>query len=74
MIPKLGTPLREGQLNNIKSIIDDAILSTEYEVGRKQAREEAWMHIGQSAKLTVDYLLNKRAQLNLDKKANIDEE
>lgn len=63
MFPKLGTALKEEQFDNLKDIIDDVIASEAYASGREKAREEAWMHIGHSAELTVDYLVRKSEEL-----------
>ena len=59
--PKLGAPLREEDFGRLKEIIDAAITSDEYAAARTKAKEEAWMHIGESAKRTVDYLVKKSA-------------
>ncbi len=59
IIPQLGNPLKEEQFGDLKKIIDETIESSYFEEGRNKAREEAWQNIGQSAKLTVDFLLEK---------------
>jgi hypothetical protein len=64
MFPKLGTALKEEQFDDLKSIIDSMISSETFASGREIAREEAWMNIGHSAELTVDYLVRKSAQLH----------
>ena len=63
MFPKLGTALKEEQFDDLKSIIDSMISSESFASGREQAREEAWMHIGHSAELAVDYLIRKSEEL-----------
>lgn len=63
MFPKLGTALKEEQFDDLKSIIDSMISSESFASGREKAREEAWMHIGHSAELTVDYLVRKSEEL-----------
>ena len=63
MFPRLGMPLNEDNISDLRSIIDTAIDNREYETARQQARKEAWMHIGHSTELTVDYLINKRSQM-----------
>ena len=60
MFPKLGVALVEDQIPGIRSLIDDALTNNEYAEGRQKARREAWLHIGHSAELTVDYLVEKR--------------
>ncbi len=65
MFPKLGTALKEEQFDDLKSVIDSMISSGSFASGRKKAREEAWMNIGHSAELTVDYLIRKSEQLHI---------
>lgn len=55
--PKLGAPLKEEQFEDIRSIIDEMIGSDTFAAGRKQVRDEAWMHIGESAKRVVDFMV-----------------
>ena len=64
VLPKIGIPLRESDFDNMKEIIDKAIVDESLYAAREQARSEAWAHIGESAKLTVDYLIAKREELN----------
>ena len=45
-------------------IIDNVISGDEYADARRKAKEEAWMHIGESAKRTVDYLIAKHDELD----------
>ena len=61
--PRLGAPLKEADLGKLKEIIDSVILSDEYTEARRKAKEDAWMHIGESAKRTVDYLIKKHDEL-----------
>lgn len=64
MFPKLGKALKEEQFDDLKSIIDSMISSEVFASGRETARDEAWMNIGHSAELTVDYLVRKSTQLH----------
>ena len=64
VLPKIGIPLRESDFDNLKEIIDKAIVDESLYAAREHARSEAWAHIGESAKLTVDYLIAKREELN----------
>ena len=61
--PKLGARLKEEDFDKLKDIIDAAISSDEYAAARTKAKEEAWMHIGESAKRTVDFLTAKAEEL-----------
>ena len=62
--PKLGAPLKENDFGKLKEIIDAVISSDEYADTRRKAKEEAWMHIGESARRTVDYLIAKHDELD----------
>ncbi len=61
--PKLGAPLKEEDFDKLKDIIDAAISSDVYAAARAKAKEEAWMHIGESAKRVVDFLISKSEEL-----------
>lgn len=64
--PRLGAPLKEEQLDDLKTVIDDVIQSDKYSAGRKKAKEEAWMHIGESAGRIVDFLTSKAETIRND--------
>lgn len=59
VLPKLGVKLDEKQFDDMKKIIDNLSESDEFKLGREEVKNTAWQCIGQSAKLTVDYLENK---------------
>ena len=63
VLPKIGSQLTQENLQNVKELIDTCLTDTKYQEGRDLARSQAWAHIGESACLTVDYLMNKRSQL-----------
>lgn len=63
VLPKIGSQLTQENLQNVKELIDTCLTDTKYQEGRDLARSQAWAHIGESARLTVDYLMNKRSQL-----------
>lgn len=62
-IPKLGKQLEAGK---VKEIIDECLTNNEYAENRAKARAEAWANIGESAKLTADYLIKKHEELSND--------
>lgn len=62
-LPKIGRCLRREDLDIIKDVIDDCLYNADFQRGRDAARAETWEHIGTSAVRTVDYLLEKRAQI-----------
>ena len=63
-LPKLGRELKAEDLPKLKEIIDGCLTSEAFAENRETARKETWAHIGESAKLTVDYLLKKQEELH----------
>ena len=59
VLPSIGLPLKEEDFPNLKQIIQEAVVDTKLGEGREQARREAWAHIGESARLTADYMIEK---------------
>ncbi len=67
VLPKLGIPLREEEFPEIKDVIGRTLSDPALAAGRAAAREEAWAHIGESAKRTVDYMIRTREELTKEK-------
>lgn len=67
VLPKLGVQLSEDQFDNMKEIIDKLLMEDKYKKGRDEVKAQAWQCAGESAKLTVDYLIKKREELLNDK-------
>ena len=65
VLPKLGIELKETDFPKIKSVIDNLIEDENLRKSREEIIRESWQHIGESAKLTVDYLLEKNNQINI---------
>ncbi|MCR5296163.1 MAG: CDP-glycerol glycerophosphotransferase family protein [Clostridiales bacterium] len=61
VLKDIGIQLTEENADRIGELIDICLNSPELKAGIRKAREEAWAHIGESASLTVDYLLEKAA-------------
>ena len=59
VLPSIGLPLKEEDFPNMKEIIQNAVKDEGLSRGRDQARAESWANIGQSAVLTVDYMMKK---------------
>ena len=59
VLKKIGIELKEEQFESIKEIIQKASDSKELASARNRAKDEAWMNRGQSAKLTVDFMIEK---------------
>ena len=62
-LPTVGVPLNRENLGRIKEVIDAAIRSEDLQAGRDAAREMAWQHRGESARLTADYLIKTRDRI-----------
>lgn len=62
-LPKLGIKLEEKDFNNIKTVLEDAMNSTELAKGREKVRKMCLSHEGESSRLVVDYLTQKEAEL-----------
>ena len=67
VLPSIGLPLQEAQFPDLKRVIEEAVQDGHLAGGRDAAREEAWAHIGESARLTVDYLTARREELTAGK-------
>ena len=63
VLEKIGIPLKKDQFADMKSVIERALKDTTLQQGRDEARDEAWMHRGESARLIADYLINKQKEL-----------
>ena len=65
ILPHMGKVLKESDFPNLKSILQDCILSSEFAEGRKRAKEDAWQQIGNCASLTVDFLVEKQKAVSV---------
>lgn len=64
ILPTIGTLLTEESLSDLKTIIDNNMVSEEMKEGRLKAKKEAWGNIGGSARSTVEYMIRKYDELN----------
>ena len=62
-IEKIGIELKEEQFANIKAVIQNASDSPILAAARQKAKAEAWMHIGEAGKNTVDFMIKKEGEL-----------
>ena len=58
-LPMIGEQINHDNINDIKTIIDKVLNDPYYKEGRDKARSETWVHIGEGAVRTVDYVTNK---------------
>ena len=63
-LPRLGKQLTEQNMTDLKALIDACIDDPQYAEGRKSVKAETWEHAGEGAVRTVDYLINKQAELD----------
>ncbi len=74
VLPKLGPSLNEEQFGDLKKTIDELTESDDYRQSRNEVKAVAWNCIGEAAKLTVDYLVKKNAELSVSTGENNNEE
>ena len=63
VLPKIGQELTEDNMDKLKELIDSCLEDARYEKGRNTAKDETWMHRGEGAERTVEYLLSKYEKL-----------
>ncbi|MGI5977183.1 MAG: CDP-glycerol glycerophosphotransferase family protein [Candidatus Limivicinus sp.] len=63
ILPTIGHELKPEDLDSLKEIIDGCLGEQKYRNGIDAARKECWNNIGESAKLTADYMIEKRNEL-----------
>ncbi len=63
VLPKIGMPLREEDLNDMKVRIDQCLEDQHFAEARRQARDEAWQCRGHGAENVAEYLIKKQQQL-----------
>ncbi|MBE6719841.1 MAG: CDP-glycerol--glycerophosphate glycerophosphotransferase [Ruminococcaceae bacterium] len=66
VLPKIGEELNDGNLDNIKTIIDNCLTDEKYADGRDEARKETWNYMGCGAVRTVDYVMKKYDEITTE--------
>ena len=59
ILPSLGLELNEDNIGDIKRLIDKCIDDPSFAAGRDKARVETWVHMGEGAKRSVDFIIEK---------------
>lgn len=62
-LPRLGCQLTPENMESLKELIDTCLTDPRFAEGRRQVKAETWEHPDEGARRTVDYLLEKYAQL-----------
>lgn len=66
-LPRIGQELTEGNMENLKELIDACLTETRFAEGRRAVKAETWAHFGEGAVRTADYLINKYEELTAPK-------
>ena len=67
-LPRLGMQLTAENINNLKQAIDDCLNDPRFAQGRQEVKAETWVHFGEGAVRTADYLEKKYQELNSKEK------
>ncbi len=67
VLKELGAPLQKEDFPRMRELIDDLLQQKQGKEAREKVRSEAWQCIGESAKLTVDYMIHKYEELLSEK-------
>ena len=68
ILPKIGLKLGDDNINDIKEIIDQCMDNPDFAQGRKEAREETWVHMGEGTKRSVDFVIKKYDEVIANKR------
>lgn len=63
-LPRIGMELKGDKLGELKEMIDTCITDPRFAAGRDEVRKETWENYGNATKATVDYLMEKYAELS----------
>lgn len=59
ILPSLGLELNDENASHVKDLIDKCIEDSSFAEGRDKARAETWVHIGEGAERSADFILKK---------------
>ena len=65
-----GIAFEESQFGDLRQVILDVMGDEEVAARRQRVRQESWLHQGECARRTVDYLVSKRIQLLDEQRAD----
>lgn len=70
ILPDLGIELNENNAGNIKELIDRCIEDPSFTEGRKKARSDIWVNIGEGAKRSSDFIMKEYKKVISQKTAD----
>ena len=65
-LPKLGEKLTDDNIDKVDDLIERCLNEKRFSQGRKEARNETWAYVGESAVRTADYLIRKHNCLMIE--------
>ncbi len=68
ILPSIGLELNDRNIGDIKQLIDRCIEDPSFGKGREKARSETWVHMGEGAKRSVDFIMEKYNAVNAGKR------
>ncbi len=71
ILDSLGMRLTEDNIGSIKSLIDDCLTETRFKEGRDKARSETWVHMGEGAARTADFIIAKYEEVTGKQPASV---
>ena len=63
ILPSIGLELNDENMKDIKQLIDKCIDDPSFSKGRNKARSETWVHMGEGAKRSVDFIMKKYGEV-----------
>ncbi|MDD4541607.1 MAG: CDP-glycerol glycerophosphotransferase family protein [Eubacteriales bacterium] len=62
-LPRLGIALTESKLDQLEELVEDLLAHPRFAAGRDEVRQECWAYPDEGASRSVDYLLEKLAEV-----------
>ena len=69
-LPRLGRELTADNMENLKELVDSCLEDPRYVEGRRSVKSETWEHLGEGARRTADYLIQKHEELARTEEVN----
>ncbi len=65
-LPRIGRELTDQNMESLKELIDTCLDDPGYADGRRAVKEETWAYFGEGTARTVDYLIHKQEELEVN--------